>query len=161
MSDAKRDDLNGREAVAADLVALGRKLIQRADWNLLEDPSAGRDRADQAAGLAMAAAQCIRAAEQIESGIRLAAMTATALGALDRLMPEVTNPTAEGVLDLMQQRDNLAAQLAALESVRDRVRELVGAGPTEEDGTPTVDAVRKAIEERDALRAAAALNADA
>lgn len=82
------------------------------------------------------------------------------MSSLKALSPDVTNPTAEGVLDLMYQRDNLARQIESLESVRDQVRELVGAGPAEEDGTPTVDAVRKAIEERDALRAAAARNAD-
>lgn len=155
MSDAKKDDVSGRESVAADLVALGRKLIQRADWNLLDDPSAGQDRADQAAMFAMSAAQCIRAAQQIENSTHLDKLAADVMKALRQCSPDVTNPTAEGVLELMQQRDNLARQIESLESVRDRVRELVGAGPAEEDGTPTVDAVRKAIEERDALRAAA------
>lgn len=153
MSDAKRDDVSGRAAVAADLVALATKLIQRAEM-MLSDPDPGAVQ-DQAAVFAMSAAQCVRAAEQVESGTRLDGLWAEALTVLKQYSPEVTNPTAEGVLDLMQQRDNLARQIESLESVRDRVRELVGAGPAEEDGTPTVDAVRKAIEERDALRAAA------
>lgn len=152
MSEAKRDDVTGRAAVAADLVALGRKLIERADGLLSGDPGPAQD---QAAVFAMAAAQCVRTAEQIDGSNRIDSMVAFAMCELRRYSPEVNNPTAEGVLDLMQQRDNLARQIASLESVRDRVRELVGAGPAEEDGTPTVDAVRKAIEERDALRAAA------
>lgn len=64
MSDAKRDDVSGRAAVAADLVALGRKLIERADGLLSGEPGPAQD---QAAVFAMAAAQCVRAAEQVES----------------------------------------------------------------------------------------------